>query len=101
MSVAVARPYVPVVVSISSAPRRVFVLVGLAVGLTALTTLAACLCSGRGDPQAAYEALAQWDNRFYESVAAHGYQPPASWTGPPKTNSLAFFPGYPLAGRAV
>ena len=58
--------------------------------------------SGRLASEGLPAALCQWDGKLYLHVAEHGYLT----TIPPtphdvERSNVAFFPGYPLAGRAV
>ncbi len=46
--------------------------------------------------------LTRWDGGWYLAVARNGYPPSVpTGSGPPAQSNIAFFPGYPLAIRAV
>jgi hypothetical protein len=75
--------------------------IGLAItGLQVVAVLAVAAIAGARTPAEAYESLCRWDGKIYLHIAAHGYRttvPPTSYDL--ERSNVAFFPGYPLAGR--
>jgi hypothetical protein len=70
---------------------------GAVLGVALLLTLGQVVLVSAAD---GYRGLHQWDSHWYGHIAAHGY--PADL--PPERKRMAevgFFPGYPLAVRAV
>ena len=60
----------------------------------------AMLSSGHSDLAGAYQALVQWDGYWFGSIVENGYDVPIEQTTDTPGNS-AFFPGYPIAVRAM
>ncbi len=78
----------------------------LALAITLAQTAVALVVSmaaGNGSPQHAYRAFCRRDGFMYAAILSSGYQstiPPTASTNFDESN-VAFFPGYPLAGRLV
>ncbi len=65
-------------------------------------TAAVLALSGQSDIRAAYACLSCFDSRWYASIIEEGYHyQPELLTHPGYQANFGFFPGYPLATRAV
>lgn len=78
----------------------------LALAITLAQTAAALVVSiaaGNGSPESAYRAFCRRDGFMYVTILSSGYRstiPPTASVDFDNSN-VAFFPGYPLAGRLV
>jgi hypothetical protein len=75
--------------------------IGLAIALVQVAAATAIAwATGAGSPAESYRSLCRWDGKLYLAIATQGYHGAA----PSKpldfdASNVAFFPGYPLAGR--
>ncbi len=71
-----------------------------ALAITLIQLAVALACTGQSRPLDAWGALVQFDGGWFRSVVEHGYHfPPEPTLVDP--GNVAFFPGYPLAARAL
>lgn len=93
-----AAPAVSPAAAVNCRSTARVLLVGLT--LTLLQTVAVAAVSGRPTVADAYRSLYQWDSLWYARIAEHGY-PDRVPDRPEDMATVGFFPGYPLAARAI